>query len=152
MDAERRWRIRTRPDNWRPTQSSWLKNVNKLDSLINCLQKLASSSPPEHRSQLLNKVVALRATFKRQRERFIEFLQLSEAYANEYIHNISAEIQQQSTVLDNLEGRLEAAKNLHGEAVDLHMFYESGTVAAMNDLRATGKAVPCYLQRRNTDY
>lgn len=50
-----------------------------------------------------------------------------------------------SPVLDNLEERLKAANKLHGEAVDLHMLYESGTVATMKDLRA-GKTVPCCLQ------
>jgi hypothetical protein len=114
--------------------------MNKLDNLINRLQKLASSAPPEHRSQLSNKVVALHTTFKRQQERFIAFLQLSEEYADKYLQDISTEIQQQRTVLDNLEERLEAANKSHGDAVDLQMFYESRTVANMNDLRATGKA------------
>jgi hypothetical protein len=141
MEAERRWHIRTHPDKWRPL-SSWLKNLNKLDTLINRLQEHAFSAPPEHRTQLFNKVAALRATFERQLERIIEFLKLSVKYANEYLHDISAEIRQQCTVLDNLEERLEAAKKLHGDAVDLQMFYESETVAAMKDLRTTGKLVP----------
>jgi hypothetical protein len=139
--------IQPPPDKLHPTLSSWLKNINKLDSLIKHLQKLASSAPTDHRSQLLNKVAVLRATFKKQQERCIEFLQLSEDYANKYLLDIDAEIRQQSTLLDNLEERLEAAKKLHGDAVDLQMLYESGTVASMNDLRTTGKAVPRYLQR-----
>ena len=57
--------------------------------------------------------------------------------------------QKASTVLD-MEERLEAAKKLHDDAVDLHTFYESGTVAAMQDLRATGKAVFCF-QKSQTD-
>ena len=72
----------------------------------------------------------------------MEFLQLSEEYADKYLLNISAEIQQQSTVLDNLEECLEAAKKLRGEAVDLKMLYESRTVVIMERLRATGKATP----------
>lgn len=118
--------------------------MSKLDSLINRLQKLASSVPIERaeRRSLLLKVAALRATFRRQQERFKEFSQLSEKYANKYLLDISAEIRQQSTVLNNLEERLEAAKKLHGEAVDLQMFYESRTVAAMNDFCVTGKAFP----------
>jgi hypothetical protein len=116
--------------------------MNKLDGLINRLQELASSAPPDHRPQLLNKVAALRTRFKRQQERLIEFLQLSEEYANKYLLDISAKIQQQSTILDNLEARLEAANKLQGDAVNLQMFYESGTVSIMKDLRATGKAVP----------
>ena len=88
--------------------------------------------------------------FKRQQERFIEFLQLSEEFADKYLLDISAEVQQQSNVLNNLEERLEAAKTLHKESVDLQMFYESGTVATMKDLCVSGKAVHCCLQRQNT--
>ena len=124
--------------------------MNKLSSLVDRLHKLASAAPAEHQSQLLRQVVALRAMFKRQQERFIEFLQLSEEFADKYLLDISADIQQQSTVLNSLEERLEAAKKLHEEATDLQTFYESGTVDTMKDLRASGKAVPCCLQRKNT--
>ena len=130
------------PDKLQSTLSSWLKNINKLDSLINRLHQLASSAPTDHRPQLLNKVVGLRAMFKKQQERCIEFLRLSEDYADKYLLDIDAEIRQQSTLLDNLEERLEAAKKLHGDAVELQILYESGTVASMNDLRTKGKAVP----------
>ena len=134
------------------TLSSWLENMNKLDSLINRLQELASSAPPEHQGHLLDKVTVLRASFKRQQERFIEFLKLSKEYADKYLHDISSKIRQQSTALDNLKERLEAANQLHGKAVDLKMCYESVTVAAMKDFRAPkGKAVPCSLQRQNPD-
>ena len=62
--------------------------------------------------------------------------------------------QKQKTVLDNLGGRLEAANKLHGEIVDLQTLYESGTVAAMKDFRATGTAVPFCLrmQRLRLDF
>jgi hypothetical protein len=93
----------------------------------------------------LNKVSALQATFEKQRQRCIEFLQLSKDYANKYLLDIDDEIRHQSTLLENLEERLEAAKKLHGDAIDLQKLYESGTIVAMNDLRATGKAVPCCL-------
>ena len=88
---------------------------------------------------------------KKQKELFMEFLQLSEEYANKYLLGISAEIQQQSSFLDKLEGRLEAAKKLHGEIVDLQRLYESGTVAAMKNLRASGKKAPFHLQRENIE-
>jgi len=86
--------------------------------------------------------VGLRATSKKQKERFKEFLQLSEEYAHKYLIDISAEIEQQSSFLEKLEGRLEAATKLHGEAVDLQMFYESGTVAAMENFRAKALSRP----------
>jgi hypothetical protein len=75
------------------TLSSWLKNINKLDSLIDRLRELASSAPADHRSQLLKKVMALRATLKKQKKRYDEFLRLSEKYANRYLRDIDTEIQ-----------------------------------------------------------
>jgi hypothetical protein len=132
--------ILTPPDKLHPTLSCWIKNMNKLSSLIDRLQKLASSSPAEHRFQLLRQVVALRAMSKKQQEHCMEFLHLSEEYAIKYLRDISAEIQQQTSFLGKLEERLDAAKKLRGEAANLQMLYESRTVTTMKDLRATGKA------------
>ena len=75
----------------------------------------------------------------------MEFLTLSDEYANKYLLDISDEIQRQSSFLNKLEERLEAAKKLRKEAVDLQMFYESETVATMKKFRATGKAASCRL-------
>jgi hypothetical protein len=100
----------------------------------------------------LNKVAGLRATFKMQQERCTEFLQLSEYLANKHLLDIDAEIRQQSTLLNNLEERLKAANKLRGDAVDLQMLYESGTVASMNDLRATGKSVPRFCRGCKANY
>jgi len=141
-------RVPQPPDKLHPTLSCWIKNMNKLSSLIDRLQNLASSAPAEQQSQLLKHVVALRAMCKKQREHFMEFLQLSEEYANKYLLNIDATIQQHSDFLAKLEGRLEAATKLRGEAADLQMFYESETAATMKDLRATGKAGFFRLQRQ----
>jgi len=121
--------------------------MSKISSLIDRLQELASSAPAEHQSQLFRQVVAFRAMFKEQKVRFMEFLQLSEEYANSYLLDISAEIQQQSSYLNKLEGRLKTAKKLCGEVVEMKQFYESRTVAIMQDLRATGKAASCRPQR-----
>ena len=144
-------RILTRPDKLHPTLSCWIKNINKQSSLILHLQELASSAPAEHRSRLLRQVLAFRTAFKKQQEHCIEFLTLSEECANGYLLDISAEIQRQRSFLDELEGRLEAANKLRREAVDLKMLYESGTVAAMKDLRAAGTAASCHLQRYITE-
>ncbi|KAI0267203.1 hypothetical protein BGY98DRAFT_1191206, partial [Russula aff. rugulosa BPL654] len=139
-----RWRsLPVNKSHMHATLSSWLKNIYKLEGLTNRLQDLASSAPKNCRSQLFNKVVALRATLEKQQDRCAEILRLSEDYADKYLLGIDAEIQQQSTLLGNLEERLEASKKLHGDADDLQMYFESETVASMNDLRApTGKAVP----------
>lgn len=123
-----------------PTLSSWLKNMKKLSSLIDCLEELASSAPEEHQSRLSRNVETLvRATFKKQQERCIDFLQLSEEYADKYLLNISAEIRQQSSFLDMLEKRLDMAKTLRQQAADLPRSYELGTVTTMKDVRTTGK-------------
>jgi hypothetical protein len=123
--------------------------MKKLSCLIDRLQELASSAPPEHRFQLSNQVAALRAASKKQKGHFMEFLQLSEEYANKYLLDVSAEIQQQSSFLDRLKERLETAEKLRREAVDLQTFYESGTVTTMESLRTTGKAAPRCLQKQN---
>ena len=127
-------------DEMDPTLSSWLKNMNKLSSLIDRLEELASSAPEEHQSQLSKQMATLRATFKKQQERCIDFLQLSEEYADKYLLDISSEIRQQSSFLDMLEKRLDMAKTLRQQAVDLRRSYESGTVATMKDVRTTGRA------------
>ncbi|KAN0113635.1 hypothetical protein V8E52_007561 [Russula decolorans] len=135
-------RIPAPPDKLHPTLSCWIKNMKKLSSLINRLKELASSAPTEHQSHLLRQVKALRATSKKQQQQFMDFLQLSEEYANEYLLDIDVYIQQQSSFLAKLEGRLEAAKELRGEATKLQMLYESGTLATMKNLRATALPRP----------
>ena len=81
----------------------------------------------------------------------MKFLQLSEEYANKYLLDISAEIQQQSSFLDKLKERLEAAEKLHGDVIDLQKLYESGTVSVMKNFRTTGKAVLFRLQKQNIE-
>ena len=125
--------------------------MNKLSSLIDRLQELASSAPAEHQSRLLQQAAELRATSKKQKEHFLEFLRLSEEYANRYLLDISDEIKQQSSFLERLEDRLEAAKKLRGEAIELKTLYESRTVATMKDLRATGNAASYRLQLPRRD-
>ena len=144
------FRILTLPYKLHTTLSTWIKNMNKLSS-IDRLQELTSFATAEHRSRLSNQVVALRVTLKRQQEQSIAFLQLSEGYADKYLLDISAEIQQQSTVLDNLQECLETAEKLRGEAVSLKMLYESGTVATMERFRAAGKATFCRLPKQSIE-
>ena len=133
------------PEKLHPTLFCWIKNMKKLFSLVDRLRELASSAPPEHRSRLLRQVKTLRAMSNKQQQQFMDFLQLSEEYANEYLLDIDAYIQQQSSFLAKLERRLEAAKRLRREAAELQMLYESGTVTTMKNLRATGKSPSCRL-------
>jgi F0F1-type ATP synthase membrane subunit b/b' len=122
--------------------------MNKLSSLIDRLQELSSSAPAEHQSQLSRQVAALRATSKKQKDHFMEYLQLSKDYASRYLLDISAKIEQQSSLLDKLKGRLEAAEKLRGEVVELKTLYESETVAAMKRFCDTGKAASYRFQRK----
>ncbi|KAH9964422.1 hypothetical protein BJV74DRAFT_302853 [Russula compacta] len=130
----------TPPKGLHPTLSSWLKNMNRLSDLVDRLHELASAAPSDHKPQPNRQVAALRATFKKQQERCVVFSQLSEEYANRYLLDISAEIQQQSSFLDILEKRLDMAKTLRAQAIDLRRSYESGTLDAMKKVRETGNS------------
>ena len=90
--------------------------------------------------------------FKSQQERCIHFLWLTKEYADRYLLDISAEIQQQSSFLDILERRLDRAKTLYRQATDLRRSYETGFVNVMKNARKTGKAAffSC-LERSGTD-
>ena len=143
--------IQTPPHTLHPTLSSWLKNLNKLSSLLDRLEELASFAPAEYRTRLSRQVATLRTRFKKQKERCIGFLKLSEEYADKYLLDISAEIRQQSSFLDMLEKRLDMVKALHRQVVDLRKLYESGIVANTKDFRSTGKASPRCPQRKNAE-
>ena len=122
-----------------PTLSSWLKNMDKLPRLIDRLQGLASVAPLDLRHQLYRQVASLRTAFKRQRQRYFDFLQLTEKYADRYLHDISTEIEQQSSFLKKLEKRLDMAKALYYQADDLRKSYESGTKNIIKNVRETGE-------------
>jgi len=135
------------PERLHPTLSSWLKNMNKLSDPIDRLEELARTAPSDYRPQLYKQLATLRTTFKSQRERCIQFLRLTEEYADRYLLDISGEIQQQSSFLDILERRLDMAKTLYSQAIDLRKSYEAGTVNVMKNARKTGKAAFLYLLR-----
>jgi len=134
-----------------PTLSSWLKNINKLSDLIDNLEELARAAPSDCRPQLYKQIATLRMTFKSQQERCINFLRLTEEYADRYLLDISAEIQQQSSFLDILERRLDRAKTLYRQAIDLRKSYEAGTVNVMENVHKTGKAASSSFERSVTD-
>ena len=144
-------RILTFPDKLHPTLSSWLKNMNELSGLIDRLPELTSTAPEKYRSRLSSQVETLYATFKKQQERCIVILELSEEYATRYLLDISADIQQQSLFLEMLGKRLDMAKALHRRVIDLRRSHESRTVTILKDDRATGKATSCRLLRKNAE-
>jgi hypothetical protein len=123
-----------------PTLSSWLKNMDKLSHLIDRLQELASATPLDLRHQLYRRVASLRTALKRQKDRYFEFLQLTEDYANRYLRDISTELELQSSFLDKLEKRLDMAKTLYYQADYLRKSYESGTMNVMKSVCETGEA------------
>ena len=132
--------VKKPPARLHPILSSWLKNMNKLSSLIDRLEELACVAPSDYRPKLHRQVATLRVTFKSQRERCIQFLRLTEEYADRYLLDISTEIQQQSSFLEMLESRLDMAKILYRKAIDLRKLYEARTVNVMKNARKTGKA------------
>jgi hypothetical protein len=128
-----------------PTFLSWLENINALSVLIGRLSELAVSAPQENRTQFNRQVAALRAGFKKQQERCVAYLQLTEEYAERFLSDISNEIQQQSSLLDALEKRLDMAKALREEAVQLRKSYEVGTLDCIKKVRHTGVHTSHYM-------
>ena len=116
--------------------------MEKLSRLIDRLEELASATPSDVRRQLYRQVDSLRMAFKRQQQRYFEFLRLTEDYANRYLLDISTEIDLQRDFLDKLEKRLDMAKTLYHQADDLRKSYETGTMNAMKIVRETGEATP----------
>ncbi|KAI0298320.1 hypothetical protein BC826DRAFT_1184463 [Russula brevipes] len=125
-----------------PTFSSWLRNINALSTLINRLCDLARTAPRDTQPQLHRQVAVLRAGFKKQQERCIAFLQLTEEYADRFLSDISEEIQQQSSFLEALERRLDMAKSLRKQAVELRKSYEVGTLHCIKEVRHTVLSQP----------
>ena len=135
------FRILAPPDKLDSKLTSRLKNMHKLSRLIDRLQELVPSAPVEYRSQLLRRVVTLRATFKKLQVRSVEFLQICEEFSSRYLLELTAEIQRQSSFLAVLRKRYDMAKTLRRQAVDLRRSYKSRTVTIMRDVRAKGKAI-----------
>jgi len=127
-----------------PTFLSWLKNLNALFTLINRLSELAAAAPQEYQLQLNRQVDALRAGFKKQQERCISFLQLVGEYADRLLSDIAEEILQQSSFLDALKRRLDRAKTLCNEVVQLRKSYEFGTLDYIKKIRRTVLSQPLH--------
>ncbi|KAI0058153.1 hypothetical protein BV25DRAFT_1294601 [Artomyces pyxidatus] len=125
-----------------PTLSVWLRNMARLWDMIEHLRQLALSTPTEHRRPLLQQVTALRASVMKQQQHYISFTHLTEEYADRYLHDISDEIQSQSAFLQTLERRLQQAKSLRGEVVDLIKSFEKETCGNLKSVRAAARAVP----------
>jgi len=108
--------------------------MNKLSGLIDRLEELASSTPAENCSQLSRQVATLRATLN------------------------STKIRQSSSSLDMLEKRLDMAKTLPRQAVDLRKSHESGTAGTVQvdaitgpGVREIGQTSSFYLQRQKAE-
>jgi DNA repair ATPase RecN len=130
-----------------PTFSSWLENMTRLSSLIDQLSELAATAPKEHYPELIRQVDALRTDLSKQQERYAAFLRLTKKYAERFLSDISDEIQQQSSLLEALQKRVDMAKTLHKKVVHLREEYEIGTLKCIKKVRNTG-ACPrtiCYL-------
>jgi predicted RNase H-like nuclease (RuvC/YqgF family) len=119
------------------TWSSWVENMSKLSALIDESEYIPVSDWGT-RCEITRQVSALREDLQKQRERFTALLRLTKEYADRVLSDISEEIQQQSSLLDSLERRLDMAQTLRQEVVHLRNSYEVGTLDRIKKLRRTG--------------
>jgi hypothetical protein len=128
---------------WPPTAwSSWAENMSKLSALIDDAEALIASESARcylHiKIEMDRQVSELRENLEKQRERFTALLRLTKDYADLVLLDVSEEIQQQSSLLDSLERRLDMAKTLREEVVQLRKSYDVGTLDPIRKLRCTG--------------
>jgi hypothetical protein len=126
---------------WPPTTwSSWAENMRKLSALIDDAEAIAASRAwySHVKSEMDLQVSELREKLEKQRERFTALLRVTKEYADIVLSDVSEEIQQQSSLIDSLERRLDMAKTLREEAVQLRKSYEAGTLDPIKKFRRTG--------------
>jgi predicted RNase H-like nuclease (RuvC/YqgF family) len=111
--------------------------MSKLSALIDESEYIPVSDWGT-RCEITRQVSALREDLQKQRERFTALLRLTKEYADRVLSDISEEIQQQSSLLDSLERRLDMAQTLRQEVVHLRNSYEVGTLDRIKKLRRTG--------------
>ncbi|KAI0261147.1 hypothetical protein BC834DRAFT_972927 [Gloeopeniophorella convolvens] len=114
----------------------------RLSGLIDRLRGLASSAPPDRRHEVERQVHTLRNSFKKQQGRYIEFLQLTTDYANQYLLDISSTVMGQEEFLDTLEKRLDMAKERHTHARELLKSFESEIAGPVEDILRTVSPEP----------
>jgi len=114
--------------------------MSRLSALIDDSEAIAASAPWhwDVKLEMNRQVSALRENLEKQREHFTVLLRLTKEYADMVLLDISEEIQQQSSLLDSLERRLDRAKTLREEVVQLRKSYDVGTLDPIKKLRRTG--------------
>ncbi|KAI0055530.1 hypothetical protein BV25DRAFT_167734 [Artomyces pyxidatus] len=109
--------------------------MRRLSALVDQVHELARSAPVQHRKPILSRVAELRAAYKKQQERCIDFLQLTQEYADRYLADISDEVRSQGAVLRALEQRLRMAKDLRAEVINLQNAFEKWTCGQLKSVR-----------------
>ena len=114
--------------------------MRKLSALIDDAEAIAASRAwySHVKSEMDLQVSELREKLEKQRERFTALLRVTKEYADIVLSDVSEEIQQQSSLIDSLERRLDMAKTLREEAVQLRKSYEAGTLDPIKKFRRTG--------------
>ncbi|KAI0038182.1 hypothetical protein FA95DRAFT_1613571 [Auriscalpium vulgare] len=125
-----------------PTLSSWKKLMKRLSTAISHVEELAGTAPAEHQASLQAQIVELHNALKRHQDRYEEFVKLSQEYAEQYLRDLSDEIRSQSAWLVLLERRLELAKTLRTDALDLKTSFEKGVCKELKGVRAAVRACP----------
>jgi hypothetical protein len=116
---------------------SWLANMSRLSALINESEEFAAGRALEGDFEPTFQVSVLREDLKKQQERCAALLSLMREYADRFLPDISEETQQQCSLLEALERRLDMAKRLREEAVYLRVTYD-GTLDCIKKLLRTG--------------
>jgi hypothetical protein len=119
------------------TWSSWVENMSRLSALTDDAEAIAASADTLDRWLITYQVSELRRDLEKQRERFTALLRLIKEYADMVLLDISEEIQQQSSLLDSLERRLDMVKILREEVVHLRKSYE---VEALDPIKKPRRA------------
>ncbi|KAI0038183.1 hypothetical protein FA95DRAFT_1284236 [Auriscalpium vulgare] len=124
------------------TLSSWKKLMKRLSTAISHVEELAGTAPAEHQPYLQAQIVELHDALQRHQDRYEEFVKLSQEYAEQYLRDLSDEIRSQSAWLVLLERRLELAKTLRTNALDLKSSFEMGVCKELKGVRAAVRACP----------
>jgi hypothetical protein len=111
------------------TISSLRGHMSKLSSFMDQLSEHIPEKP-ELRVQL----DIARQEFKWQQKRYAKFLRLTKKYADRFFLDVTEEV----SFLDAQEKRLEMARDLHNQTVDLRKSYENETLNPMKNIRRTG--------------
>ncbi|KAI0049157.1 hypothetical protein FA95DRAFT_951366 [Auriscalpium vulgare] len=129
------------------TLSAWVENMRRLSGMIDAFQDISLAAPVNQQPGLTQKVAEMRADLRMQRERHDAFLQLTREYADRYLEDIKDEVHSQRALLDMLEHRLDAAKQLRTDVVEMQRSFAKGAREGFQEVKACAR--PCFPTTRS---